>query len=63
MARIYDDDIANRMAAIWGRVEDAVIELDECMKTKSAEELAEEWGRFKHEFDRFYEILTDAIEL
>ena len=33
------------------------------MKGEAAVELVEEWQRFKEEFERFYDILTDAIEL
>ena len=62
MARIYDDETANRIGALWSSVEDAVIELDDCMKKDPAKELAEDWRRFKEEFDRFYDVLTDAIE-
>ena len=32
------------------------------LKTDAAKELAKEWRRFREEFDRFYDILTDAIE-
>ena len=62
MARIYDDETANKIGILWTQVEDAVMELDACMKTEPAKELAEEWSRFKEKFDRFYDILTDAIE-
>ena len=62
MARIYDDETANKIGILWTRVEDAVIELDGCMKTEAAKELAEEWRRFREQFDRFYDILTDVIE-
>ncbi len=62
MARIYDDETANKIGILWTQVEDAVTELDECMKTEAAKEVAEEWRRFREEFDRFYDILTDSIE-
>ncbi len=62
MARIYDNETANKIGILWTQVEDAVIELDGCMKTDAAKELVEEWHRFKVEFDRFYDILTDSIE-
>jgi hypothetical protein len=62
MAQIYDDETANKIALLWTPVEDAVAQLDECMKTESAEELAQEWRVFKKEFDRFDEVVTDAIE-
>ena len=62
MARIYDDETANKIGILWTRVEDAVTELDECMKTEAAKELVADWRRFREEFDRFYDILADAIE-
>ena len=60
MARIYDNETANKIGILWSQVEDAVVELDSCMKTEAAEQLVEEWKRFREEFDRFYDILTDA---
>ena len=62
MARIYDDETANRIALLWTRVEDAVNELDDCMKGEAVKELAEEWRRFRGEFDRFCDVVTEAIE-
>ncbi len=62
MARIYDNETANKIGILWTRVEDAVVELDGCMKTGAVKELVEEWKQFREEFDRFYDILTDAIE-
>ena len=57
MARIYDDETADRIGILWTQVEDAVMELDACMKTEAAKEVAEEWKRFREEFDRFYDVL------
>ena len=62
MARIYDDETANKIARLWARVEDAVNEFDDCVKGEAAGELGEEWKRFRGEFDRFYEVVTDVIE-
>ena len=62
MARIYDDETADRIGILWTRVEDAVIELDGCMQTEAVKELVREWRRFREGFERFYDILTDAIE-
>ena len=62
VAVIYDDETASKVGILWTQVEDAVVELDGCMKTEAAREVEEEWRRFKEEFDRFYDILTDAIE-
>ena len=62
MARIYDDKLANRIAVLWTRIEDAVLEIDECVDTEEAAELGEDWRRFKDAFDRFYDVLTEAIE-
>ena len=45
MARIYDNETANKIGILWTRVEDAVVELDGCMKTEPAKELMEEWRR------------------
>ncbi len=60
MARIYDNETANKIGILWSQVENAVVELDSCMKTEAAEQLVEEWKRFREEFERFYDILTDA---
>lgn len=62
MARILDDETANKIARLWTRVEDAVNEFDDCMQGEEAKGLGEEWKRFRDEFDRFDEVVTDAIE-
>ncbi len=45
MTRIYDDEKQAKIFLLWARVEDAVVELDDYLKTGQAEESAADCRR------------------